>query len=140
MAQNNTKPEATDPHAFIAAIPDAARRADAAALAAMMERATGEPPVMWGKSIVGFGLHRYAYASGRKGETVRIGFAPRAGQTVLYGLGRFVREEGRLAALGKHTTGKGCLYIKRLAGVNLGVLEALCAAAYAAPPEPPADG
>ncbi len=140
MVANKTKPEATDPHVFIAAIPDAARRADAAALAAMMERATGEPPVMWGTSIIGFGLHRYHYESGREGETIRIGFAPRAGQTVIYGLGRFVREEGRLSALGKHTTGKGCLYIKRLSDVDLGVLEAQCAAAYAATLEPAAEG
>lgn len=140
MAANKTKAEATDPHAFIAALPDERRREDAAALAAIMEGATGQPPVMWGTSIVGFGLHRYRYENGREGDTVRIGFAPRAGQMALYGFGRLVREATRLAALGKHTTGKGCVYIKRLSDVDPGVLAALCAEAYAAPPEPGAEG
>lgn len=127
-----TVAHAGDVDAFLASAPHAA---DGAALAALMTRATGEPPVMWGPSIVGFGHYRYRYASGREGEMCRVGFAPRKAELVLYvGAGR-PEQAALLERLGKHKTGKGCLYVKRLADVDQGVLEQIVANAYRAKAE-----
>jgi hypothetical protein len=93
---------------------------------ALMERVSGEPAAMWGPSIVGFGSYHYKYESGREGDSCLIGFSPRAKELVFYGLG-VLRQAALLETLGKHTTGKGCLYIKRLADVDLTVLERLAA-------------
>ena len=105
---------------FLAAIPTDTKRSDAMALCETMARASGEEPRMWGPGIIGFGLNRYRYESGREGEICKIGFSPRREALVLYGLG--VQDNPLLEGLGKHTTGKGCLYIKRLSDVNLPVL------------------
>lgn len=126
MAANETTQTEADVAAFVAAVPDAAQRADADALIATMSRLSGEPPRMWGPSIIGFGTLHYRYASGREGDTLRVGFAPRKGQTVLYGLG-IERNAALVARLGKVKTGKGCLYVKRLSDVDIAVLEALIA-------------
>ena len=128
MAENKTKTTAVSVDSFLDAIADEAKRADAKALRAMMENISGEPAVMWGPSIVGFGHHHYKYASGREGDTARIAFSPRAKELVLYG--GFLRLPDRLARLGKYRAGKGCLYIKRLADVDLGELEAMAAEAW----------
>lgn len=112
---------------FLAAVPDAQRRADAEMLCALMARLSGEPPAMWGPSIVGFGRYAYRYDSGRTGEMCRIGFSPRKAEMVLYLLDGAGDQSAQLAALGKHRSGKGCLYIRRLADVDLAVLEALIA-------------
>jgi hypothetical protein len=110
---------------FIEAIPDPKRRADAKALIKLMQSATGEKPKMWGPSIIGFGSHHYTYETGREGDMPLTGFSPRKAASVLYqGLG-FPGCEAILARLGKHTTGKGCLYIKSLADVDHKVLEEL---------------
>jgi hypothetical protein len=93
-----------------------------------MARLSGEPARMWGPSIIGFGRYRYRYDSGREGEMCRIGFSPRKAELVFY-LGGL--EDADLAALGPHRRGKGCLYIKRLAGVDMDVLEALIAQSLA---------
>jgi hypothetical protein len=130
MAENKTKATTASVDAFLDAIPDPQRRADAGALRALMERASGEPAAMWGPSIVGFGRHHYKYESGREGDICRIGFSPRARELVLYG--GFLRLPERLARLGKYRAGKGCLYIKRLADVDAGELEAMAADAWAA--------
>ena len=130
MGENKTKPERTDVNAFIGAITDERQRADCETLAAMFARASGEPATMWGPAIIGFGNHHYRYASGREGSTMRIGFAPRRGQIVLYGFGGAERHAELLARMGKHSTGKGCVYLKSLASLDLDALEALCVAEY----------
>lgn len=132
MAANKTQATDTDPGAFMAA---STRPDDAAALAALMTRVSGEPPVMWGPSIVGFGRYRYRYASGREGEMCRIGFSPRRAELVLYvGAGR-PEQADALARLGRHRTGKGCLYLKRLAGLDIDALEEIVRNAWAATPD-----
>ena len=130
MAANKTVETDADVAAFVASVADPMQRADADALIALLSRLSGEPPKMWGPSIIGFGTHRYRYDSGREGEICRIGFSPRKGKTVMYGMGVRDRPEF-LARLGRHTTGKGCLYLKRLADVDLTVLEAMAVASLA---------
>src|SRR6266571_5489291 len=110
MAENKTKPTKVSVAAFIDAITDPSRRSDAKALVKLMQSATGEKPKMWGPSIIGFGSHHYKYESGREGDAPLAGFSPRKAATVLYGLTGFNDSESLLGRLGKHTTGKGCLY------------------------------
>lgn len=126
----DTKTQATDVSVgeFVEAIPDAAQRADAHAIAALMERLSDERPYMWGSSIVGFGRYHYKYESGREGDAARIGFSPRKGQTVLYLVEGFEGHGALMARLGKHKTGKSCLYVKRLSDIDLGALEELIGA------------
>ena len=131
MTEIKTKPTGTTADAFIAAVADPVRRADAQALCAMMQRVTGEPATMWGPSIVGFGSYRYTYDSGHSGESCRLGFSPRKAELVLYVLTGAPGEEARLARLGKHRTGKSCLYVKKLADVDMAVLEEIVRAALA---------
>ena len=132
MAENKTKPTEVSVAAFIEAIADESKRADAKVLAKLMQKASGEKPKMWGPSIVGFGTYHYKYESGREGDTPAIAFSPRKAASVLYGLIGFNGAEALLAKLGKHTTGKGCLYIKKLSDVNVTVLESMLAKALAA--------
>ena len=132
MAENKTKPTEVSVAAFIEAIIDEGKRADAKVLAKLMQKASGEKPKMWGPSIVGFGTYHYKYDSGREGDMPVIGFSPRTAASVLYGLIGFSGAEALLAKLGKHTTGKGCLYIKKLSDVNVTVLESMLAKALAA--------
>lgn len=125
MATLKTQPTDQTVEAFLAAVPDPARRADAQALCACMTRITGEPPQMWGTAIVGFGTYHYVYASGREGDWFKVGFSPRKGELVLY-LRTPLESQGELLArLGKHKTGKGCLYLKRMSDADSEVLEAL---------------
>jgi len=128
MAENKTKQTNVSVSAFIDAITDQGRRADAKALVKLMQKASGEKPTMWGPSIIGFGSHHYVYDSGREGDMPLIAFSPRKAATVLYGLSS---AEGLLPKLGKHTRGKGCVYIKKLADVDQKVLEAMAAKAVA---------
>jgi hypothetical protein len=123
MAELKTKATEVAVTDFIAAVPDPVRRADAEILCAMMERLTSEKPKMWGPSIIGFGSYRYTYDSGRTGEMCRIGFSPRKAELVLYVLDGNADQSALLGRLGKHKTGKGCLYIKKLADVDAEVLE-----------------
>jgi hypothetical protein len=132
MAENKTKPTTVSVAAFVDALPDEARRADSKTLIKMMQSATGEKPKMWGPSIIGFGSHHYKYESGREGDNLIVGFSPRKPATVLNGLLGGSESDALLAKLGKHTTGKGCLYIKKLADVDLKVLQALIDKSYAA--------
>jgi hypothetical protein len=113
--------------AFIDAIPDSTRRADAKALVKLMQNAAGENPKMWGPSIIGFGSYHYKYDSGREGDMPLIGFSPRKAATVVYGLIGSTDSKALLPKLGKHTTGMGCLYIKKLADVDQQVLEGMIA-------------
>jgi hypothetical protein len=132
MADNQTKPTKLSVAAFIDALTDQTRRADAKALVKLMQSAAGEKPKMWGPSIIGFGSHHYRYDSGREGDMPLIGFSPRKAATVLYIMTGFGDSEALLAKLGKHSTGKSCLYIKKLADVDQKVLEALAVKSVAA--------
>jgi hypothetical protein len=130
-APNKTQPTATDVATFVAAIPDAGRRADAEALVALMSRLSGEPARLWGPSIIGFGEYHYRYDSGRTGSMSRIGFSPRKTETVVYLIDGFAGQADLLARLGKHRIGKSCLYIKRLTDIDIDVLEAMITASLA---------
>jgi hypothetical protein len=122
--ENKTKVTAQPVSEFLDAVQPAQRREDAQALCALMQRLSGEPPRIWGPTIVGFGLHRYRYASGREGETLEVGFSPRKPALVLYLYGATDRHE-LLAKFGKFSRGKGCIYVKRLADIDMAVLEEL---------------
>ena len=111
---------------FLAAVPGEQRREDARRLCAMMQEITGEPPAMWGASIVGFGTCHYRYASGHEGDSPLAGFSPRSQHLVIYLVGGFgSRHRSALARLGPHRTGKGCLYVRRLGDVDDGALREL---------------
>ena len=117
---------------YIGGLSDQRRRDDARVLCDLMQRLVGEPPRMWGPSIIGFGRYRYRYDSGREGEAGAAGFAPRARELVLYLPAHSERTEGLLARLGKHRAGKCCVYIKRLADVDQEVLGELVLDSYRA--------
>ena len=127
MPENKTKPEAASVGAFIERVPDETRRADARALVQLMHKATAEKPTMWGTAIIGFGAYHYRYESGREGDAPLVGFSPRSNAYVLYGLLGAEGSDPLLAKLGRFTTGKGCLYIKKLADVDTKVLQELVA-------------
>ena len=132
MAQNKTVPTKSSVTGFIESIPDATRRADAKLLARLMKDVAGEDAKMWGPAIIGFGSYHYRYESGREGDMPLISFSPRKATTVLYNAMQGSEAQALLARLGKHTTGKGCLYIKKLADVDREVLKAMMAASLAA--------
>jgi hypothetical protein len=131
MAETKTKPTEVSADALIEAVPDPVRREDAKVVRAMMERLTGEPARIWGPSIVGFGSYHYRYESGHEGTACRLGFSPRKAELVLYVLTGEPEQQAMLARLGKHRVGKACLYIKKLADVDLGVLEEITRGALA---------
>ena len=131
MADNKTKPTKLSVSAFIDALTDETRRADAKALVKLMQSATGEKPKMWGPSIIGFGSYHYKYESGREGDMPVVGFSPRKAATVVYGM-LLNDSEALRAKLGNHTTGAGCLYIKKLADVDQKIFEALVLKSVAA--------
>ena len=121
-----THPTDASVEAFLAQVPDERRRQDARRLCAMMQEITGEPPAMWGTSIVGFGTYHYRYASGHEGDSALAGVSPRRQHLVIYLVGEFRdRHQSVLARLGPHKTGKGCLYIKRLDDVDPDALREL---------------
>ena len=125
MAELKTKPTAASVSDFLAAIDDEERRKDCLTVAKIMKKATGANAKMWGPSIVGFGDHHYRYESGRELDWFLTGFSPRKRELTLYIMPGFDRYDALMAKLGKYTTGKSCLYIKRLADVDLKVLETL---------------
>jgi hypothetical protein len=130
MAENKTKPTKLSAAAFIAAVADPVRRADAKTLVKLMQSATGEKPKMWGPSIVGFGSYHYKYESGREGDMPLIGFSPRKPAMVLYGMGGFTGSEMLRAKVG--SADKGCIYIKKVAEVDQKALETLIVKSVAA--------
>jgi hypothetical protein len=107
---------------FLARVEPAERQTDGRIVAALMAPLSGESAAIWGASIIGFGRYHYRYDSGREGDMCRIGFSPRKAELVFYLPGL---EDDDFALLGKYRRGKGCLYVKRLAGVDMAVLEAL---------------
>jgi len=111
---------------FLARVPGEQRREDARRLCAMMAAVTGEPPAMWGTSIIGFGTYHYRYPSGHEGDSALASFSPRSQHLAIYLAGEFeTRHRSVLARLGPHKTGKGCLYIKRLDEVDQDALREL---------------
>ena len=131
MAQLKTQPTDLSVDEFIESIPDESRREDCRAIRQLMAEVTGESPVMWGDSIVGFGLYKYKYASGRGGEWFVAGFAPRKQALTLYIMSGFKGHAALMDKLGKHSTGRSCLYIKRLADIDTDVLRELVGASVA---------
>jgi Domain of unknown function (DU1801) len=132
MAENKTKPTEVSVATFIGGITDESQRADAKVLVKLMQSASGEKPKMWGPSIIGFGSIHYKYESGREGDMPLIGFSPRKAANVLYGAIGFSGADALLAKVGKHTTGKGCLYIKKLEDIDKKVLETMLVKSVAA--------
>jgi hypothetical protein len=133
MAEIKTKATGVSVDDFIDAVPNPQRREDGKKVRAMMERITGEPARMWGPTIVGFGSYHYKYESGHEGDMCRLGFSPRKAELVLYVLTEngAPEEKALLARLGKHRTGKCCLYIRKLSDVDETVLEELTVGALA---------
>lgn len=127
-AANKTSMTDGSVEAFLAGIADPQKQQDCRTVAAIMAKATSEEPRMWGPSMVGFGQYHYVYESGREGDWFVTGFAPRAANLTLYIMDGFPKYAELLAKLGKHTTGKSCLYIKRLSDIDLKVLEQLITA------------
>ena len=117
-----TVARSADPIAFIDKVKNDVKRRDSHELVAMMQDITGAPPKMWGPSIVGFGQYHYKYDSGREGDICLTGFSPRSGALVVY-LGLGLENDKLMAKLGKHKRGKGCLYVNKLADIDMTVLE-----------------
>ena len=137
MAEAKTQITDVDPADFIASVEPERKREEAQILDAMFRRVTGEKPQMWGPSIIGYGQYRTTYASGRDVHWMRSGFSPRKAKRSLYLMGGYCDElaakerEAFLAKLGKHSTGKSCLYINKLADVDMNMLEQMVAADWA---------
>ena len=129
---NKTTANSASVEKYLAAIKDAGRRNDCAALCALMAKATSYPPQMWGTAIVGFGSYHYRYDSGREGDSMLVGFSSRASEIALYGLRAAPNSAALLTKLGKHKEAKGCIYLKTLADVDAKVLEQLVATAAVA--------
>ena len=128
MARNKTKQTTISPASFIATVTNAQQRTDSKELIAMMREITGEPPKMWGPSIVGFGTCHYVYESGREDDICLVGFAPRKPSLALY-IGKALQDTSLMSRLGKYKTGRGCLYIQKFDDVDRNVLRDLIAKA-----------
>ncbi len=122
MTANKTTATKTDPKTFLAAVTPQAKAADAQALDALFRKATGWQPQMWGPSIVGYGAYRYRYASGREGDFLATGFAPRVHGFSIYIMPGYADFKDIMARIGKHKMGKSCLEIKRLSDIDIDVL------------------
>lgn len=131
MSTQKTLPTGASVESFLDGIADERKRADSHRLVAMMEAATGEPAVLWGGNIVGFGSYHYRYASGHEGDAPLVGFSPRARAFSIYLSCDAETQAERLDRLGKHKMGKGCLYVTRLSDVDEAVLRELIGASVA---------
>ncbi len=125
MSQRKTTQNDADVNQFLDGVENPRRRADARQLLALMQEVTGEPPKMWGTSIVGFGSYHYRYASGREGDSLVVGFSPRKQNLAIYIMPGFSDYGELLGRLGKYRTGKSCLYVNKLEDVDLKLLEEL---------------
>lgn len=125
MAELKTKPTDDSVEAFLSSIEDAQRQADCRVILKIMKKITRKKPKMWGGGMVGFGSYHYKYASGREGDWFLTGFSPRKRDLTLYIMSGFSRYEPLLKKLGKYKTGVSCLYLKRLADINIDVLTKL---------------
>ncbi len=125
MAGNKTAPTSVDPRKYLAGVTPDRRQSDGLELLTLFEQITGQPGVMWGSSIIGFGQYHYRYDSGREGDFLATGFSPRKANLVLYIMPGYQDYSAILNRLGKHRLGKSCLYINKLADVDQTVLEEL---------------
>lgn len=125
MAELKTKKNKASVAAFLKTVTDKSKRADCETVSEIMQSITKAEPVMWGTSIVGFGHYHYVYASGREGDWFICGFSPRKQNLTLYLMGGLEMQKELLTKLGKHKTGKGCLYVKSLADIDINVLKAM---------------
>ena len=125
MAKNKTEYHDGNVEAFINSIENERRRSDAGTVCELISAITGEPPAMYGSSMVGFGLYHYKYESGREGNFPITAFSPRKQNLVVYVMPGFSRYEGLLKKLGKHKTGKSCLYINKLADIDMKILASI---------------
>lgn len=132
MAEIKTKPTDVDPVEFIAQLP-AKRQPDLMKLLDMMQEITGEPPVMWGPSMIGFGQYKYRYETGHEGVMLRIGFASRSTGPVVYGLGGYEGFEQDMEQLGKVKCGVSCTYFSSLAKVDTAMLRTMLEKSYRVP-------
>lgn len=130
MAENKTKATDKSVQAFLEGVEDDRKREDSFTLVKLMQEITGEEPRMWGDTMVGFGSYHYKYASGREGDAMRVGFSPRKANLTLYIMTGFHEADPLLGKLGKHTTGKSCLYVKTLQDVNMDVLRQMIERSY----------
>ena len=131
MAENKTKPTGASVEDYIASRANEQQQVDCRELMALLHDVTGEPPVMWGPSIVGYGTYRYTYASGHGGEMPVVGFAIRGRELVVYVTAESDAQRALLARLGPHKMGKSCLYVKRMADLDVGVLAQIVAGSVA---------
>ena len=124
-AEPKTKPTKVDPRAFVEAVEHKTRREDGLVLLDFFDRITGLKPVMWGPSLIGYGRYKYEYESGHSGEMLLTGFSPRKASQSLYVMPgyRFGDMQEKLSRLGKHKLGKACLYVNKLADIDIEVLE-----------------
>ena len=125
MAEPKTKANDASVEAFLNAVPDERKRADSFRVLEIMREVTGEEPRMWGDSMVGYGSYHYKYASGQEGDWPLTAFSPRKASLTIYITPGFERYEELLGRLGKFTTGKSCLYVKRLSDVDEATLREL---------------
>jgi hypothetical protein len=130
MAENKTKPTALTVGSYLKKIKDPQLRKDCNSIIEIMESISKLKPVMWGSAIIGFGTRHYVYESGREGDTMIVGFSPRKQAIALYLAGGLEPLRDELSKLGKHTTGKGCLYLKSLSDVDTNVLKKILTKSY----------
>ena len=130
MADTKTKQTDDSVTKFLNTITDETKRKDSFSIVELMQQVTDLSPKMWGTSIIGFGSYHYKYQSGHEGDMCIIGFSPRKNNIAIYGMGGEERNKDLLAALGKHKTGKGCLYINKLSDVNVDVLKNIFKASF----------
>ena len=133
MTETKTRPTQVGVEEYIAQVESAAKREDAVVLDALFRKITGMTPQMWGPSIIGYGQYHYRYDSGHEGDMCRAGFSPRKAKHSLYLLGCGGKDEAMealLSRLGKHSRGAGCLYVNKLADIDLAVLEEMIALSW----------
>lgn len=130
MAENKTQPTKSSATAFLNKIKDKQLRDDCFVILKMMREVSKHEPVMWGTAIIGFGTYHYKSDSGREGDWMLIGFAPRKQNISIYLMGGMKKAEAELSKLGKHKTGGGCLYVKSLSDVNVAVLKKIIVKAF----------
>jgi hypothetical protein len=123
MAKNKTIQTTVNVTDFINAVPDQTKRDDSHSLVELMKRQTGFEPKMWGPNIIGFGSYHYKYKSGHEGDAPLVGFSPRKAAISLYLYQEFDKKEALLKKLGKHKAAVGCIYIKKLADIDMAVLQ-----------------
>jgi len=125
VAENKTQPTGSKVEDFLNTVTDEKRRKDGFVILELLRNITGEEPVMWGTSIIGFGTYHYKYKSGREGDWMAVGFSPRKQALTLYIMTGFRKVDAIMEKLGTYKTGKSCLYVKKLEDIDLSVLAEL---------------